>query len=259
MSRYFAVIATVLFFTGCQNDKKSVDAAKDTALSFTTAHYQGKTSRPCKDQCTYVDIKIPVAQNTPVVSDSINNKVFNTVRNIVYFGEKPTDAKTYEEITKSFVASYDELVAKFPNEGLVAWEAKIKGEIYYQSDKVLNIKLNNYMFTGGAHGYEGNRSLLFNMENGTSLEPSDLFKDVSNFTKLAEKKFREKYKIAAGKSVNSTGLMFADDKFILPQNIFFQEDGVLLYYNSYEAASYADGAKEILIPFAEASDYLKIK
>jgi hypothetical protein len=259
MTRYFALVASAVFFLSCQKDKKDNEEAKDTALAFTTAHYEGKTSRPCKGQCTYVDIDVPVAQNTPVVSDSINNKIFNTVRSIVYFGEKPTDAKTYEEVINSYIRSYDELVAKFPNEGLVPWEARIKGDVTYQSDKVLNIKLNNYMFTGGAHGYEGNRSLLFNPENGTSLEPADLFKDVSAFTKFAEKKFREKYKIAINKNINSTGLMFAEDKFILPQSIFFQKDGLLLYYNSYEAASYADGAKEVLIPFAEANEYLKIK
>jgi hypothetical protein len=50
--------------------------------------------------------------------------------------------------------------------------------------------------------------------------------------------------------------MFKNDKFHLPQNIFYTEEGLLLYYNSYEAASYADGPKEILFSYDEVSKYL---
>ena len=50
--------------------------------------------------------------------------------------------------------------------------------------------------------------------------------------------------------------MFENDTFQLPQNIFYTEDGLLLYYNSYEAASYADGPKEILFPYDKISKFL---
>ena len=73
---------------------------------------------------------------------------------------------------------------------------------------------------------------------------------------FAEKKFRAKYKIPANKSINATGLMFENEKFNLPENIFYTDDGLLLYYNSYEAASYADGPKELLLPYKEVNDYL---
>jgi hypothetical protein len=115
------------------------------------------------------------------------------------------------------------------------------------------------MFTGGAHGYEGNRSLIFNAKSGRSLTYDQIFKDKKAFTAFAEKKFREKYKIPAGKSINITGLMFENDKFILPQNIFYTDNGMLLLYNAYEVASFADGTKELLIPYSEADAFLKVK
>ena len=76
---------------------------------------------------------------------------------------------------------------------------------------------------------------------------------------FAEKKFRAKYKIPAKKSINATGLMFEDEKFDLPQNIFYTDKGLLLYYNSYEAASYADGPKELLLPYVEVEEFLRLK
>jgi hypothetical protein len=54
-------------------------------------------------------------------------------------------------------------------------------------------------------------------------------------------------------------LMFEDEKFYLPQNIFYTDKGLLLYYNSYEAASYADGPKELLLPYKEVNEYLMVK
>ena len=74
-----------------------------------------------------------------------------------------------------------------------------------------------------------------------------------------KKKFRAKYKIPANKSINATGLMFEDEKFSLPQNIFYTNKGLLLYYNSYEAASYADGPEELLLPYVEVEDFLRLK
>jgi hypothetical protein len=53
--------------------------------------------------------------------------------------------------------------------------------------------------------------------------------------------------------------MFEDDTFQLPQNLFYTDKGLLLFYNPYEVASYADGTKELLLPYNEVDDYLLIK
>lgn len=257
--KYFYLLITACLIIGCKKEAEEKEAKpNDAVLSFTTAYY-GKTSNLCKNQCTSVSIEIPVIGNYPPVDDTINSKVFKTVRDIVYAGEKPTEAKNYEGIIDSFIGSYDTMVKKFPNEALIPWEARINGTITYKSETLLNIKINNYMFTGGAHGYEGDRSLLFDLAKGISLSPEDIFTDVSSFTAMAEAKFRQKFKIPAGKNINSTGMFFEDEKFVLPQNIFFTSDGLLLYYNAYEVASYADGTKELLIPYSVANEYLRIK
>jgi hypothetical protein len=255
---YFLMIAVVL--TGCKKEtKEEVKEVKEARLSFTTAQYSKKTSLPCRDYCTYIDIEVPTAYNIPTVADSINDKVFKTVRNIVNSGDKRSDAKTYDQIMESFVGSYEDLVKKFPEEALIPYEAKIRGTIFYNSNNLLNIKINHYTFEGGAHGYDGDTSLLFDLKSGFSLQPKDLFNDVKSFTALAEAKFREKFRIPANKSINATGLLFEDDKFVLPKNIFYTKDGLLLYYNTLEAGSNPDGPKELLIPYSIADDYLKIK
>ncbi len=263
MKRYFLIAASLLLLTGCKKDKEET-ATGDTdktapALAFSTETYTQKTTLPCADKCTQVSIHVPKAENIQVVADSINNKIFTTVRNIVYFGEKPTDGKTYDEIMESFISSYDKMKKDFPKDPMLPWEATIKGSVPYKTDSIINVKLISYVFTGGAHGYGADRSLLFNAKTGRSLTYAELFKDEKAFTAYAEKKFREKFKVPAGRNINSTGFMFENDKFILPQNIFFTESGLLLYYNAYEIASYAEQQKELLLPYSDIEQYLKMK
>lgn len=270
MKRLLTFAFAAVLFTACKKEnEKTTEIETETTeaaephsaptMSFKTKEYNKKSTLGCrKDVCTYVNISVTEATTSSPVADSINNGIFRVTRSIVYFGEKPTNAKSYQELMDSFIKSYDDLASKYPAES-IPWEAKIKATVNYFSDKIINIKLNNFMFTGGAHGYEGNRSLLFDGETGKTLKYTDIFTDVTAFTAFAEKKFREKFKIEAGKSINSKGLFFEKDKFVLPQNIFFTDEGVLLFYNPVEIGSFADGAKQILIPFAEAQQYLKVK
>lgn len=262
MKRHLALVFAAFLLIACGDEKKEKETESTetemAALAFETSRHE-MTSEPCeKDKCTRVTIEVPNATGEPAIADSINNGIFKVVRSIVYFGEKPTDTKSYNEMMVSFIQSYDEMKRKFPDEA-IAWEAKIKGSVDYETDSLINVKINNYMFVGGAHGYEGDRSLFFDPETGKTLQTEDLFTDIPGLTALAETKFRDKYKIAKGKPINSTGLFFPDEAFILPSNIFFKEDGILLFYNSAEIGSFADGQKELLIPYSEAAPYLKRK
>ncbi|MEL1256013.1 DUF4163 domain-containing protein [Flavobacterium sp. DGU38] len=239
------LLIVIILFTGCTK-----------TLTLENEVFEKKSKIPCKKDCPKITIDIPIAKNIPVTADSINKKILNVLKEIVYFGEKPSNAKDYNSIANSFIDSYEEMREKFPTETF-GWEAKITGNVEYHSDQILNIKIDHYTFTGGAHGYQGYRSLLFNPNTGKTIFKNELFKNEKEFKTFAEKEFRKKYKIPDNTNINSTGLMFENDKFQLPQNIFYTTEGLLLYYNSYEAASYADGPKEILFPYKEVSKYLK--
>jgi hypothetical protein len=246
--KHIIVIAVFLFLiTGCSKE-----------LAFKDQYFQKKTTLPCKENCPKITVKIPIAKNNLIVADSINKKVFSILKEIIYFGEKPYPSTDYNGLLVSFIDSYEKLQKEFPNETF-GWEAKIKGSIKYQTDNIIGIEINHYTYTGGAHGYQGLRSLLLDPTTGKSISNQDLFHNKNAFVAFAEKKFRAKYEIPTNKPINATGLMFENEKFNLPQNIFYTDKGLLLYYNSYEAASYADGPKELLLSYAEVEDYLQLK
>ncbi|MFH6993279.1 PdaC/SigV domain-containing protein [Flavobacterium sp. FlaQc-48] len=244
MKHYTFLVFLFTLLTSCNKE-----------LSFENETFEKESTLPCKNDCPKVTINIPIAKNIPIVADNINKKVFSVIKEIIYFEEDTTKANDYNTLAASFIASYEDMHKKFPSETF-GWEGKIKGDIEFESDQILNIKIDHYTFTGGAHGYQGFTSLLFNPKTGKTISGSQLFKNKNDFTAFAEKEFRKKYKIPEKSNINATGLMFENDKFQLPQNIFYTSQGLLLYYNSYEAASYADGPKEILFPYDQINPYL---
>lgn len=226
-------------------------------LSFEQKSYEKKSALPCKTECTQISVSVPFAKNKPIVADSINKKIFAAMKEIVFVGEKPFADTDYNGLLNSFIKAYEKMQQDNPTD-VFNWDAKITGKVIYESDSIINIELRHYTFTGGAHGYSGRTSLIFDPETGKHIPNEYLFKDRNAFEVFAEKKFRLAYKIPDG-SINSTNLMFEDGEFQLPQTYFFTEKGLLLFYNVFEIASYADGPKELLIPYKEVNPYLAVK
>jgi hypothetical protein len=158
----------------------------------------------------------------------------------------------------SFISSYQQFISDFPDY-VIPWEASVKGTVIHQTEFILNIKIDYYTFTGGAHGNGGWHSILINPKTGKTIANKELFKAENEFKAFAEKQFRLQYKIPEKDPINATGLQFEEEKFQLPQNIFFTDKGLLLYYNQYEVASYVDGPKELLLTYDLVNDYLLFK
>lgn len=227
-------------------------------LNFENQSFEKTTTLDCTENCPSINLTIPVAKNANVTADSINKTVFATVKSIIDFSDKPNNSSNYDQLATSFIQAYEKLKKDFPEDHF-GWEAKIEGKIKYKSENILNIEINHYSFTGGAHGYAGLRSLIFDTKTGKKIPNEKLFKDWKLFKAFAETKFRNQYKIPRDQPINSTGMFFENDVFQVAQNIFFTNEGILLHYNPYEIAAYVDGSRDLLIKYDEANDYLIIK
>ena len=235
-----------------------VTASCQKEMTFETDSYEKPAPENCKKNCPELSLKYIVAKNGGVVSDSINKKIFQVYREIIYFGEQRYEVETYEALGDAFLDSYKKLRTDFPEDSF-GWEGTVNSKVVYQSDKIINIVVESHVYTGGAHGYSGTRSLIFDAITGKSIAVNELFKDNVAFAKFAQQKFRKTYDLPESEGINAKGFMFEDDVFVLPQNIIFSDKGINLYYNIYEIAAYAEGPKELFIPFSEADQYLSIK
>lgn len=230
-----------LIFIGCNKDKN---------IAFELIDFRNK---PCKN-CATVSISIPQATGNKKLDRTINNVLKEELIYILKYDDE-IDANSIESAIESFQSEYTNLRDRFPEES-TAWEASITGEITFENEHILTIRLDYFLFTGGAHGYGSSRFLNFDKTKAVELNNEELFSDIMEFQDFAEVKFREEERIPLTESINSTGFMFEGDKFYLPENMGFTHEGLELFYEQYEVASYADGPIILKLTFAEIQEYL---
>lgn len=242
MKKYLFFFLAIFYLLGCENKSK---------LTFEMAQLRSKS---CSD-CAKIALTIPRALGDTRIANKINTVVDEELIHTLKF-EDSIDVNSIEEAIQSFTKSYEDFQQEFEDE-FADWEARANGEITYESPLLVSLVLNTYTFTGGAHGYGTTTFLNFDKEKSLELENYELFKDFEGFIDFAETRFRETQGISKNVAINSTGFMFSEDTFHLPENLGFTKNGIQLVYNEYEVASYADGPIEITIPFKEATPFLK--
>ncbi len=236
----------LMVLLSCQGEQKET-------LTFKPNSFQ---SESCT-MCPVVSITIPQAIENSKLGLTINDAITQAVvLELIY--DDAVEANTLEEAVQSFKNGFLELKEMYPDESL-GWEAKINGELTYEDAAVITIKIDSYIFTGGAHGQSTTRFLNFDKKKGVQIETSDLFEEDPKLLTYAETKFRNQEQIPEGTSINSTGFMFENNSFYLPENIGYTKEGIQLLYEQYEVASYAEGPIVLLLPYAEVQGFLKVK
>ncbi len=244
MNIKLAILIVILLAFGC----KKKDELSYKPLSF--------KSEKCAD-CPKVVVDIFEFNEGNELAKVVNSALKKEVINQLIYDDE-IKVSSIEEAISSFKNGYLELKKMYPDETL-GWEADIKGSVLYENVDVLSIKLETYIFTGGAHGYSVTRLLNFDKKKNIALENWELFNDPEGFKHFAELKFKIQEDIPQNGTINSTGLMFENDEFYLPNNIGFTKNGLQLIYNQYEVASYADGPMSITLPYAEIRNYLAVE
>ena len=212
--------------------------------------------------CAKIKLEVLEAASKNTVSDSINKAVFNAVKNSVYAGENPKEVTNYKELTHSFISTYAQVKKELALSGIsetTSWEASATATLGFQSKNVLNVVIEYYIFTGGAHGIGAVRSLLLNPKTGKSIPVNMLFSDPLKVTQLVEHGFRKKFNITPAASLNDEGYFFPNSVFVLPKNILFKEQNLVFHYNPYEVASYATGPIDIELPYKMVEEFLLVK
>jgi len=238
-------IGLTLLIIGCNTE---------ASFTFEKQHLDTKAILDCNtDNCVSFDINLlKINDDRPVCK--IINKEIERVACTLLNTEENTIVTTLPEAIKKFDLSYRKINKEFPGE-IPNYEANITSELSFQCKAMVSILMDSYMFTRGAHGYGGVYFINLNTKTGKRIYNKDLFKEYSRFKAYAEKTFRSKYEILENESINSPGFLFENDKFALPNNIGITDTEVILYYNSYEISSYADGPVELKMRKEDVAAY----
>ena len=237
--------ATLFLFFGllmaCQPDKTTEIRMRE---------YSGMAC----ETCPVVRVIIPEMPGDGKLETSVNTALREEIIELLDYDEEQ-DALDIPGAIRDFQDGFRKMQEEFPEE-LTGWEASVEAIKSHEDSQVITIKMNTYIFTGGAHGYPATRYLNFDKKTGMELGAEELFKDPGAFLEFAEASFRRQYSIPEDAPINSTGFMFEDNLFRLPRNIGFENEGIVLHYNPYEAASYADGALVLEFPMEQVGGFL---
>ena len=222
---------------------------KDVKLDFEEQNIEQTTN-------AIVEISYPKAQGTKNVAESINSTLENFIANEISMSEDVVKNVTLNEAIKGFDNEFKTFKKDFENV-TQQWKASVNAEVIYESSKIICFSINTYLDTGGAHGNSHVTFLNFDAQTGKLLKQNDLIKNPEDFKKIAEEYFlKEAEPINNGDNLED---YFFGEGFKLPENMGFNENGIILLYNVYEIASYVQGVTEFTIPYAEANPYLKIE
>ncbi len=247
MKRFLLYILCLSFLSACE---------RTAELSLIPAVLEQSDLEICAlEECPKITInylQVVASQNS---AEKINHSIDQFIISSLFLGEDPEQmAASKEEAMKDFINAYIDVKAEF--DFSAPYEAALDVDEIYQNQQLLSMDLKSYLYTGGAHGNLIVFFKNFDKKTGEQISTDALFSDPIAFTIFAEKKFRETYQIPMDGSINATGFWFEGDGFYLPDAVGFNEEGVILVYNSYEIASYADGPIDLTLSWEAVSPYL---
>ena len=250
MNYKYLLASLLLVLIGCEQPAQ---------LAFENVHLSLDDDPSCKTlPCPIIDIDYPIALGEDQVSLAISGGLENRIIESFQINPDRPKAGSVEEAIAQFTEGYRSDKAEFPDMN-AQYEVSIILEESYRNEKLICFRQGDFKYTGGAHGNGVTLYQYFDLQSGREFDFDDLIADKEGLATVAEEKFRAKFNIGPSESINSPGFWFEEELFALPETFGLEGDQLMLVYNTYEIASYADGTVEVAIPISEVSDYLNLE
>ncbi len=190
-------------------------------------------------------------------ADSINRVLIEMLvnKNLKDKSQVKQELETYGD---SFAKSWRQNLPTDMYSLAMSFEDQTQLQVAFQNPNYSTVIYNNFGYMGGAHGLSNQRYLTFSRPGGKLLENwQDLFTDTTAILKLGERIFKKDKNIQ--KMRNRSHMWFWGGDFYLSSNFGLTDEGIRFIFTEYEIAPYAYGSTELLLPYAEIKDYLKVK
>lgn len=246
-------LTLIAMFSACgsestgENDNGEKEIVKPWSLTFET--YEAFEDSCEMPECTFIEITQPIlAGGRPEAEEKINSFIDSLYRVSMkmQMAEGMGNA-SYERMCEAFIEGYELFIMEFPD-SQQKWEYMMTAESCELLDEYFTMVINTESFLGGAHPNTQTVAKTFDLKTGNEINPLDGYDEVKAM-KTAERYFRNYHEIDNKTNLNDNGFLFEDGRFSLPENLALTTSGVLMIYNSYEVASYAEGGTLFVLPY----------
>lgn len=216
-------------------------------------------------ECATLDISWlkPVNAGTTLnkaISDTLDIYINGMIVECIYPEESllSPGKQSLDTLAKIYFDQHKNFINEFPDAATNSWSINISVDSIHQNSKVLTLAVNGYTYLGGAHPNSFTSYHNFDKSSGRTLSFRDIIKDQKAFLTIAEKEFRKNQEISDEQNLEEAGYFFEKGIYNLPTQYAVTADGLLLFYNNYEAAAYAVGQIIYTIPFDMLVDIIHL-
>ena len=236
--------ASALIFASCSQPEIKTDTTTNTPQeNFSLAQVTTKpivldsASIECSGNCATIELHtFTLAPETELAA--INSTWSRIISGKEISGTNNFRANLMDTIQK-FNTEFDAFRTEFP-EAAGHYEWYEKDSLFYAGENHVTLQRDVYQYWGGAHG--SNWLMYYNInKDGKLLDYTDFAQDTMVIKQAAEKAFRSKYNIPENTPINSTGKMFPESGFFLPDSFAVTSDSIIFVFQPYEADAYAFG------------------
>ncbi|MCB0382309.1 MAG: DUF3298 and DUF4163 domain-containing protein [Psychroserpens sp.] len=201
-----------------------------------------------------ISINFPKAEGKDDVSKLINNTIENYIVNQINFSEDTLTHLSIKDAMQRFDNEFNSFKNDFP-ESPQKWEAFIDGEVTYSSPEVISIAINSYLDTGGAHGNSNVKFFNFNPQTGKLYSKTQIISNIDKLSNVIKNHLNQHMKSNSDEPMED---YFFGKDFQLPETLGYSDEGLIVLYNPYEIASYAQGIIQFTIPYEDVDSFLNI-
>jgi len=208
-----------------------------------------------RNDVTEISINFPKAEGTKDIANKINKTISDHIVSQMNLNEDDPSTVSIDNAITTFNTEFKNFKNDFPDTAQ-KWEAFVDGEVTYRSPEIISIAINTYLDTGGAHGNTNVVFFNFNAQTGELFKTKDLIKNIEALSDVIKEKLKDEIK--ANSDNESMEDEFFGKEFQLPESLGYSDEGIIILYNPYEIASYAQGIIEFTIPFEDVSSFLNV-
>lgn len=152
---------------------------------------------------------------------------------------KQIQRRAENELYKEAVELYK--YNKKNNYPIMVYEIYRTFEITLNTNDIISLYADEYVFTGGAHGTTTRTSQTWNMVNGRLINLYELYKGNPYFILYILKEI--------SKQINQNKEIYFEDACCMaidnfnPQNFYLTTNGIVIYYQQYDIAPYSSGIR----------------
>lgn len=254
-------ILAVLIAVSCKRPKPETTAVIETSRwTFDTLHLAKEIF--LNNDSTKGGLKLTLEFDYP--STFVNDSILKAVQTQFLASFTDDQNGSYKGLTpvKGFEAFTDKNVEESVELGKAAQGSVIDFSEYYKTVKtsvtdttLLTItgRTETLQYSGGAHDSRYIDYFNIDLRNGNRLTIESLFKPETSSRLVT----LIKEVLATTKNSNGDNITLLDPDSIQPsQNFYFNEQGVVFVYNTYEITPHSDGLIQALIPYDKLKDLI---